>query len=113
MPPSSDGDESHIHRQPGCRKRGRTLPNLDLNPEPRGAQLLHGTANHHIHGDDAHGIDHRKSLRIMGTRGYVAVHTDHPRAITDVQPAGAGPTADGPPAGEFLWQAQVLRPKTA
>ena len=22
MPPSSDGDESHIHRQPGCRKRG-------------------------------------------------------------------------------------------
>ena len=85
--------------QPGCRKRGRTLPNLDLNPVPRGAQLLHGTAIHHIHGHDAHGIEHRKSLRIMGTRGYVAVHTDHPGAITDVQ-LTAGPTADGPPAGD-------------
>ena len=25
------------------------------------------------------------------TRGHVAVHTNHPGAITDLQPAGAGP----------------------
>ena len=36
----------------------------------------------------------------METRNYVAVHTDHPGTITDVQPAGAGLIADGLPAGD-------------
>ncbi len=45
-------------------KRSRTVPGLDLNPVPRGVQLLHGTAVHPISGDGAHGIEYRSSLRI-------------------------------------------------
>ena len=96
---SSDGDEYYLRRQTCCRKRGRTLPILDLSPVPRGAQMLHGTAVHHIHGDDAHSIEHRRRLPTMGTRrGHVAVHTGRLEEITDVQAAGAGYIADGPPA---------------
>ena len=50
----------------------------------------------------------------MGIRGHVALHTDRPGAITDVQAAGAGPIADLPvvPPGIIQVGAMLLA-KTA
>ncbi len=109
MPSSSDEDEAYVLRQPGCRKRIRTVPDLNLNPVPRGEQLMHGTAVHEICRDGVHGIEHRRSLRIVETRGQVALHTDRPGAIMDVQEIGAGTIADRLP----VWNQHGKRRRNA
>ncbi len=109
MPSSSNEDEADVLRRPGCRKRSRTVPDVNLHPVPRGVQLLRGTAVREIWGDGAHGIEHRRSLRIVETRGQVALHTDRPGAIKDVQEVGAGPIADGLP----VWNHHGKRRRSA
>ncbi len=110
MSSSSDEDETYVFRQPGCRKRGRTVPNLNINTMPSGVQLQHATtAVHEISGVGAHGIGPGRSLRIGKARGQLALHTDRPRTITDVQQVGAGSIADRLP----VWNHHGKRRRSA